>query len=144
MIYIASDHGGYHLKQRLIKQIGGMGLEIKDMGPEDYDPNDDYPDFVVPLVERVLKDRKNKGIVICKNGVGVNMTANRFKGIRCTLSWNEEHVKTSREDDDTNVLALPAEFVNTKQALEIVGVFLNTSFSTKEKHVRRLDKVDNL
>ncbi len=144
MIYIASDHGGFHLKSRILEQINEMGLDIKDMGPSKYDPEDDYPDFVVPLVKSVLEDNKNRGIVICKNGVGVSITANRFKGIRCGLSWNVNHIKTAREDDDINVLALPSEFVDTKQALEIIGEFLNTKFSSKDRHIRRLEKINQI
>lgn len=144
MIYIASDHGGFHLKRKILEQIKEMDLDIKDVGSNEFNPNDDYPDFVIPLVKSVLKDNKNRGIVICKNGVGVSITANRFKGIRCGLSWNTEHIKTAREDDNINVLALPSEFIDTKKALEIIGEFLNTKFSNKDRHVRRLAKIEQI
>ena len=81
MIYITSDHGGFELKKYIVESIP----DIKDLGPRELDPEDDYPDFIPPLVEKVLEDKENLGIVICRNGVGVSMTANKFKGIRAAI-----------------------------------------------------------
>lgn len=144
MIYIASDHGGFELKKHIFRKLEAEDIVITDLGPEKFDPNDDYPDYVTPLVEKVLEDGENKGFLICRNGVGVSMAANKYKGIRATLSWSAEHAASSRNDDNTNVLCLPADYVSHKDGLEIVKVWLNTSFSNKDRHVRRVVKVNNL
>lgn len=140
MIYITSDHGGLELKNYLVKSIS----ELIDLGPTTLDPEDDYPDFIPPLVDKVLDDKENMGIVICRNGVGVSMTANKFKGIRATLSFSTKHAESSRRDDNTNVLALPSDYISNEEALEIVKTWLTTPFSNKERHVRRVAKVNNI
>jgi len=144
MIYIASDHGGFTLKSAAIEHLKQKGLDVKDMGPYEQVDWDDYPDYVIPLAKEIQKDIKGKGIVICKNGVGVSITTNRFKNVRAALSWTPEHAKTSRLDDDTNVLALPALFINESTALEIVDTWLNTEFSGEPRHIRRIKKLENI
>lgn len=144
MIYIASDHGGYELKQKILKHLVEQGREIKDLGPDRYNGEDDYPDFAIPLAEKVQENPNNRGIVICRNGVGVSMTVNKYKDIRATLSWNPAHAKSSRLDDNTNVLALPADYVEDETAVNIVDTWLNTEFSGLPKHIRRIKKVDNI
>lgn len=86
----------------------------------------------------------NKGIVICRNGVGVSMFANKIKGIRAGISWNPKQAKSSRNDDNTNVLALPSDYIDSKTALEIVDVWLKTKFSNDKRHLRRLAKVRSI
>ena len=140
MIYITSDHGGFDLKKYLTENIP----EITDLGPNKLDPEDDYPDFIPPLAEKVLENKENKGIVLFRNGVGVSMAINKYKGIRATLSWNEKHAMSSRNDDNTNVLALPSDYVSKEGALEIVKKWLSTPFSEEDRHVRRVAKVNNL
>ncbi|MBU1132999.1 MAG: RpiB/LacA/LacB family sugar-phosphate isomerase [Patescibacteria group bacterium] len=140
MIYITSDHGGFELKKYIVENIP----ELTDLGPSEFDPEDDYPDFVPPLVDKVLEDKENMGIVICRNGVGVSMAANKFKGIRAALSFNIKHAESSRKDDNSNVLALPSDYISHEEAIEIVKTWLNAPFSNKERHVRRVAKVNNM
>lgn len=121
-----------------------MGVPVKDMGPKELIPDDDYPDYVIPLIQEMKKDENSMGILICKNGVGVSMLANKFKGIRCALSWSGKHAATSRADDDSNVLALPAEFLTREEALDVVYGWLNTDFSKETRHIRRLEKVSKV
>lgn len=143
-IYLAADHGGFNLKNYLKEYFKKVGLNVKDFGPLTLETDDDYPDFVVPMIKELQNTRGNKGIVLCRNGVGVSIAANKFKGIRAALSWNVEQAVTSREDDNSNVLALPADFITTELAIEIVNAWLSTPFSNEERHKRRLDKISNL
>ncbi|HLD51381.1 hypothetical protein A3K34_00255 [candidate division WWE3 bacterium RIFOXYC1_FULL_40_10] len=142
MIYIASDHGGFGLKQTIIKFLEVNNLAVEDIGPKVLSPDDDYPDYVKPLAEKIINDPESKGIVLCKNGVGVCMYANKFKGIRAGLSWTPEHAKTSKSDDNTNVLALPALYISEDTALRTVESWLKTQFSNEERHIRRLRKIE--
>ncbi len=88
MIYIASDHGGFNLKNQIIKHLSERNIDVKDMGPYEYKEDDDYPDYVIPVAKEIQKDIKSRGIVICRNGVGVSIATNRFKNIRTVLSWD--------------------------------------------------------
>ena len=140
-IYIASDHGGFELKKVFIEYLESKGHSVTDFGPAILDPKDDYPSFVIPAVKNLLKNPQARAIVICRNGVGVSVLANKFGDVRCALSWDENHIKTAREDDDVNVLAIPADFVTGPKAKKIVDVFLETNFSKAKRHIRRLRQI---
>ena len=143
-IYITSDNGGFDFKNFLVEQLTTRGYNVKDLGPETYNPADDYPDYAKGVAEAVSDPQNNgTGIVICRNGVGVSVLANKFAAIRCALSWNPEHAKSARNDDDANVLALPADYVTKEIALQVSLTFLETPFSTEERYVRRLNKYGN-
>ncbi len=144
MLYIASDHGGFKYKGDIITYLERKGIEVKDMGPTELIPDDDYPDYVVPTMQEVQKNPENMAILICRNGVGVSVLANKFKGIRCALSWSKEHAQSSRNDDAANVLAIPADFLTREEALNVVHGWLSTDFSGDERHVRRLKKIDEI
>lgn len=144
MIYIASDHGGFSLKGQIIKYLNSKNIDLKDLGPYEYKEDDDYPDYVIPLAKEVQKDIKSRGIVICRNGVGVSIAANKFKNIRTVLSWSPKQAESSKLDDDTNVLALPADYIDANTALEIVNTWLNTDFSGFPRHIRRIKKVESI
>jgi ribose 5-phosphate isomerase B len=140
-VFISSDHAGFKLKKIIGDYLKEKGFHVTDMGPYELNEQDDYPDFVIPLAKKVAEDIQNKGILICKNGVGVSMTANKLKGIRAALSWNVAHAKSSRNDDDANVLALPAGYISEVEAKEITEVWLNTPFEAHDRFIRRLGKV---
>lgn len=144
MLYIASDHAGFKLKTKLAEFLTKELIEFQDLGPEKMIPEDDYVETGVVLVEKVRSDNKNKGVLICRNGVGVSIFANKFKGIRAALSWQPKHAASSRNDDDSNVLTLPADYIDEKTAIEIVGAWLITPFSTEERHTRRVIKLNEL
>jgi RpiB/LacA/LacB family sugar-phosphate isomerase len=144
MLYIASDHGGFKLKAKVVEFLTKELMDFEDLGPDKLVPGDDYVETSARLVEKVRSDKKNHGILICRNGVGVCIFANKFKGIRAALSWKPEHVVTSRNDDNSNILTLPADYIDTKTALEIVGAWLITPFSNAERHIRRVTKLDEL
>ena len=143
-IYLASDHGGFDYKKQLTDYLNEQGYEIIDCGNNQKNENDDYPDFVRMLATKMQVDPDSLGIVICRNGVGVSIAANRFGHLRCGLSLSEEHVKSARTDDNINVLALGADYVDWQTTKQIVKVFLETPFSNLERHTRRLAKVNDL
>lgn len=144
MLYISSDHGGYDLKTIIIDFLKENDVDVIDLGPSSYMDGDDYPDYVVPMILKVLENPSNKGIVLCRNGVGVDILANKFNGIRCALSFEPRHAASSRLDDDSNVLSIPADYISEEKAKEMVDAWLNTEFSNEERHKRRLKKVAQL
>ena len=145
MIFIAADHAGFDLKNILVKHIRADGHEITDLGANSLDPSDDYPEFAAHVALEVVKDPKNNlGIVICRNGVGVCMTANKFKGARCALSWRKDHAISSRKDDDANILALPADYIRETDALEVTDAWLAAPFSNSDRHNKRLAMLEEL
>ena len=144
MVLLASDHGGYKLKNEIMELLDVLELEYEDFGPYEYTPEDDYPKFISPAMENLSNNPENKAILICRNGIGVSILANKYKGVRCALSWSSEHVKSSRWDDDSNALALPSDYIDTTTAKEIVETWLTTEFSKEERHKRRLEKIKNL
>lgn len=141
MIYIASDHAGFKLKNIILNKLKEI-TKITDMGPYELIPTDDYPDYVKPLVEKVLSDTNSLGILICRNGVGVCMAANKYKGVRAGLSWNYKHAVSSKNDDNTNILCLPADYIQDEDAIKTVVAWIETPFGNKEKYIRRIEKAN--
>lgn len=141
IIYIAADHGGYWLKEQIKQDLRQKGNEVKDLGNSKFDSGDDYPDFVIPAAESVAQDPKGFGIVIGRSGNGEAIAANKVKGVRAALCLNPEMAKKAREDNNANVLALGADFVDVSKAGKIVEVFLDTPFPEEDRHVRRLAKI---
>jgi ribose 5-phosphate isomerase B len=144
-IFIGADHAGFELKQNLVKFLFEIGYEVVDCGPEIYDENDDYPDFVKKVADNVSTNSETKGVVIGKSGQGEAMCANRFKRIRAAVYYggSPEIVKLSREHNDANILSLGAGFLSEEEAKQVLTDWLNTSFSNEERHARRIAKLDN-
>lgn len=143
-IFIASDHGGYRLKKRLVRYIQNeLELPVRDLGPASYEHDDDYPDYAIPLAKKVAKTKNGRGILICKNGIGVCVAANKVRGIRAGLAYNLSSAETMRSDDDTNVLCLAAKLGSEEHAMAMVKRWLETKFSGEERHIRRLKKLKN-
>lgn len=141
MISIASDHGGFDLKQKVIAHLQDRGYEVKDFGT--YDRSScDYPDFARPAAQAVASGEAERGIVICTTGIGVSITANKIPGIRCALCGDTTTAHLTREHNDANMLALGAAITGELLALDIVDVFLSTEFSHGERHQRRVDKIE--
>ena len=141
-IYIASDHGGYKLKKKLIDYLKKK-YSVEDLGPKALVPTDDYPDYAYPLARKVAKT-KSLGILICRNGQGVCITANKVKGIRAVTGFSTKMVKSTRLDDNANVLCIPADYVGLLKAKKMVNIFLKTKFSQASRHKRRLNKIKRL
>lgn len=142
MLYIASDHAGYHLKKRLVRYLEKeLKRPIIDLGPTEYIDTDDYPDYAIPLAQKVAKESDSFGILICKNGVGVCIAANKVPGIRAGIGYNLMAAETMKTDDNTNVLCLAAKLGSEEHAIAILKRWLDTSFTSDLRHTRRLDKV---
>ena len=138
---MASDHHGFETKKALTTLLSQKGYEIDDIGPGEYNKEDDYPDFIIPAIKRVQSNSDSTGIIMCKNGVGVSMLANKYKGIRAALCFHKKQAETARTDDNANVLALPTDFLSDEDIWDIVDAFLKTDFSNFDRHKRRLEKV---
>lgn len=139
-VAIVSDHAGFFLKEKLIKELVKDDIEIKDLGNFHYEENDDYSDFGHSLANAISGGEYNFGISICGTGNGINMTVNKHPGIRSALCWNEEISRLARAHNDANICALPARFINESEALLIIRAFLNTPFEGG-RHKRRIDKI---
>lgn len=143
-ILIASDHAGYEMKKALIPFIQAKGLSVIDMGPFEHDPSDDYPDFILPLAEKISSDpAAYAGIVIGGSGQGEAIAANHCPGVRAAVYYGGtlEIVRLSREHNNSNVLSLGARFVSQDEAEAAVQTWLETPFGREERHLRRLDKI---
>ncbi len=143
-VYIASDHAGYELKEKL-KEFLRERCFVEDIGPHSYDEKDDYPDFIIPCAEAVADDLKrgSVGIVIGYSGEGEAIAANKVKGIRCGVYYggNKEVITLSKEDNDTNMLSLGAGFISSRKAKNVVDLWIRTRFSEEERHKRRINKI---
>ena len=141
-IYLSGDHAGFKLKEKLKKWLEKKGFKVKDFGPHEYNKNDDYPDFVIPMARAVVKN-KVKGIIIAGSGQGEAIAVNKIKGIRAALyhGGNPKIVKVTREHNDANVLSFGSRFVTENEAKKAIDIFLKTPFE-KGRHRRRLKKFE--
>lgn len=138
-IAIASDHAGFHLKEKLKAYLRKIGFKVKDFGTDSEAPCD-YPDLAAKLAETVSQGRYKQGIIICKSGIGNSIVANRFPGVRAALCYNVRAARLSRKHNDSNVLVVGSAFVNEKSAKRILNVWLKTEFQGG-RHLRRLNKI---
>lgn len=146
-IFLGADHNGFELKAKLAEYLGTQGYEIIDEGDTQLDATDDFPQYAGRVVSAMLasNEKEPKGILICGSGQGMCMAANRFKGIRASLAWDEAEAKAARNDDDSNVLCLAArELTDYDMILNIVNVWLKTPFMGAERFVRRIKQLDEL
>ena len=141
LIIVGCDHAGYELKETIKKFLSEKGFEIKDYGTNSSD-SVDYPDMVHPLGRDINTGVYNKGIVVCGSGNGVQMTVNKYQNVRCALCWNVEIAELARMHNDANVLSLPARFIPSELALEIVDKFISTDFEGG-RHLKRVEKIKN-
>lgn len=143
MIAIGSDHGGYALKQSVIRYLEKNQIPYEDMGCHSME-SCDYPVFGHAVAKAVAEGRCEKGIVICTTGIGISISANKVKGIRCALCADTLSAKLTRLHNNANMLALGGGIVGENLALEIVDTFLNTAFSGEERHERRVDLIEKI
>jgi ribose 5-phosphate isomerase B len=141
-IAIASDHGGFVLKESVIAHLLNDGWQIDDLGPNNED-SVDYPDYGIRLAEIIANKKFERGIVICGTGVGMSIVVNRFPGIRGTLCSDIYTAKMSREHNDSNILIMGGRVIDIGLASEIVDTWLNTAFEGG-RHQRRLDKINEI
>ena len=142
MIAIASDHGGYELRHKIMEHLTKRGLEYIVCGC-DTPASCDYPDYGKAACAKVVSGECDRAIVICGTGIGISMTANKIRGIRCALCGDCFSAKATREHNDANVLALGARVLGIDLALMIVDTFLDTPFSNDQRHIRRISKIED-
>jgi ribose 5-phosphate isomerase B len=143
-IGIATDHGGFNLKEELVKQLREAGHEVVDFGAHRLNQGDDYPDYVVPLAEAVAAQKVDRGVAICGSGVGASVCANKIRGVRAALIHDHFSAKQGVEDDHMNILCMGGRTVGAAVALDLVQTFLAAEFSQAQRHLRRLSKVASL
>lgn len=139
IIPIGADHAGFALKAVIIKHLENKGYDMKDMGCFS-EESIDYPDYAHPVAKMVESDSQMLGILICGSGNGINMTANKHQGVRSALCWKKEIAELARQHNNANIIALPARFITEEEAIEMVDVFLNTSFEGG-RHLNRVNKI---
>jgi len=144
MLYIAADHGGYPLKEELKEWLAKEGYEVVDLGAEELDLIDDFPDYAQKLAEQVAQDEDAGGILICATGQGMCMTANKVPGIRAVLVHNEFTALDATDHLNANVICLGGKVTGPEEAKKLVKIWLDTEFNGDERLVRRLRKVEEM
>jgi len=159
-IFLGADHGGFEKKQQIIEWLKSLpktvqdaarqshndatAWEIKDLGTYSFDPGDDYPHYGFAVAQNVAKTPDSLGILICKSGGGVTIAANRVKNARAVECWNEDSVRHARNDNDANILALSGLWLSSEQMKSLITLWLTTSSSNEERHLRRRQQLDTI
>ncbi|MGF7228799.1 MAG: RpiB/LacA/LacB family sugar-phosphate isomerase [Candidatus Saccharibacteria bacterium] len=145
-IFIGADHNGFELKKALATALTASGYNVQDEGDEALHPDDDFPQFAAKVVTamRTSGDVQARGILICGSGQGMCMAANRFKGIRASIIWDVHEAHAARNDDDSNVLCLPARSISVDQAIAIAEAWIKTPFAGAPRFRRRIAEMDRL
>lgn len=143
-IAIGADHAGFQLKEKLREFLQEEDYEVIDVGPSAFDPGDDYPVFAAEVGRMVSGGEAERGVLVCDSGIGVDIVANKFPGVRSALVHDEELARTTRLHNDTNVLSLGAMMVDEDKARRIVTNWLETDFSGEERHQRRVEEIEEL
>jgi ribose 5-phosphate isomerase B len=138
---IATDHGGFHLKQELRSRLRAAGHEVVDFGANALNSDDDYPDFIIPLAEAVAAGQVQRGVAICGSGVGASVCANKIGGVRAALIHDHFSARQGVEDDHVNIICLGGRIIGAAVAWDLVETFLAAEFSQEKRHLRRLAKV---
>ena len=145
-IILATDHAGFEMKEAIKERLLDQKIEVEDVGAHTLDESDDYPVYISKAAEIVSKASLSMGIIFGGSGQGEAIVANRFVGVRAAVynTPNTELITLSREHNNANVLSIGARFISTEQAYEAVQLFLSTSFSNEERHIRRIRQIDGL
>ncbi len=145
MLYLGADHGGFRLKESIKKFLTKEKIDFVDLGPKKLIDGDDYPDYAKLVAQKVSANPiGNQGILICRSGQGVCIVANKFKNVRAALVWNVIEAKMSRNDDMSNILCLPSDYISPRNAEKIVEKWLETAYSTNPRHIRRIKKITDM
>ncbi|MEI6690537.1 MAG: RpiB/LacA/LacB family sugar-phosphate isomerase [bacterium] len=145
MIYLGCDHRGYELKESLKAWLLEQGEEVEDVGAFGFDPDDDYFDYGVKVAESIEGNGgTSRGILFCGSGHGMEMVANRFPRVRAILGFSEEVTIQGRQDEDANILVIPADWTSEEAVRERVRMFLETEFSKASRHIRRIGKLESI
>lgn len=147
-IFLGSDHGGYHLKEDVFAYLSKRGVDVVDVGDSTLDPHDDFPEFAQGAALKIIgdEDPDARAILLCSGGQGMAMAANRFRGIRASVIWDEYEAKMTRNDNDSNVLCLPSRVLvdNPESWKRIIDTWLTTPFAGAERYKRRNRQIDEM
>ncbi len=142
MIYLGTDHRGFQLKEALKQYLTQQEYEVEDLGALEYDKDDDYPDFAQAVAAKVAENpEEDKGILVCGSGHGADMVANKFRGVRAALCFNRRVAIQSKEHEEANVLVLASDWIEEREAKEIVDAWLSSRFDGADRNIRRLGKI---
>lgn len=144
MIYLASDHRGFYLKEKIKHLLEKKNLKFQDLGNFKLDPNDDYPLFVKQVAQKISQNPQARGIVLCGSGIGASIVANKYKNVRAGICWRKEIVIQARNDDDINIMVLPADYIVEEELEPLINYFLTTNFSNLPRHRRRLEEIKEI
>ena len=144
MIYLGSDHRGFALKEKLKNLLTEWGYDYEDLGPFEYDKNDDYPIFAEAVARKVAADAGSRGILICGSGVGIDVAANKIDGVRAGTIADPKQAEASVHDEDLNVLSLSADFLPEDKAIEVAKTFLEAKYVKEERYRRRLEEIKKI
>ncbi|MCL5073723.1 MAG: ribose 5-phosphate isomerase B [Actinobacteria bacterium] len=142
-IAIGADHAGFEYKAKLSDYLESFGHIVIDVGTFNTESSD-YPDFGAKVSQKVCGSEAEIGILICGTGIGMSIVANKFKGIRAAVCWNQETARLTREHNNANILCLGARFLTISECMEITGIFLKTSPKSEDKYLRRINKITNI
>ncbi|OGM19744.1 hypothetical protein A2686_05310 [Candidatus Woesebacteria bacterium RIFCSPHIGHO2_01_FULL_38_10] len=143
-IYIGTDHHGFKLKEKIKGWLIHWGYKFEDLGAVKFDPHDDYTIYAEKVASVVGKGKNLRGILLCKSGVGMDITANKFDGVRASIGKAAKQVKAGRRDDDMNILVIAADYTSEDEAKEMARAFLETEFDEKKRHKRRLEEIKRI
>jgi ribose 5-phosphate isomerase B len=141
-IAIGSDHAGYEDKEKIKRQLEELGVEYEDVGTVSTESTD-YPIYAKKVAEKVAKGEVEQGILVCGSGNGMQMAANKVKGVRAALAWNEETARLAREHNDSNVLSIPARMISPEEVSKVVKSYLEAKFEGG-RHARRVEKITEI
>lgn len=143
-IFLGADHRGYELKEKIAKWLFEMEYPFQDLGAYSLKPNDDYTRYASQVASLVAGNEGSRGVLLCGSGVGVDVMANKFDGIRASIGKDVFQVEAGRSDDDMNILVIAADFTEEKEAKAMLIAFLETKFSGKAKYERRLHEIEEI
>ncbi len=141
MIYIGADHAGFNLKEELKKYLKELGYEFEDLGNKELDSQDDYPDFAFQVAKKVV-ETKGQGILICATGSGICMAANKVRGVRGSVAWDEFTALQAKEHNNANIICLAGKVLDVEAAKKIIRLWLEADYAGEERHTRRLGKIE--
>lgn len=145
-IFLGSDHRGFHLKEKIFAYLAKRGYDVEDVGDAELDPEDDFPEFAQRAAIKVLGEDDARAILLCGGAQGMAMAANRFRGIRASVIWDEKEAEITRNDNDSNILCLPARLLENDESewQAILETWLTTPFAGAARYVRRNRQLDEL
>jgi ribose 5-phosphate isomerase B len=143
-IYLGADHRGFELKEKVFHWLADDGYHVEDHGAYEYDKGDDYTTYASKVASQVADNKNSRGILFCGSGVGVDVVANKFDGVRSSIGINPEQVKAGRRDDNMNILVIAADFVNEDEMKTMIKTFLETDYEKAERRERRLGDISKI